>query len=51
MAVHTKCELVEKEKLKDDIFKLSIKSKEIAELTKPRTISRNKSCRWDRAIT
>ena len=34
MAVHTKCELVEKEKLKDDIFKLSVKSKEIKMLIK-----------------
>ena len=51
MAVHTKCELVEKEKLKDDIFKFSVKSKEIAENAKPRTIPWNKSCKWNRTST
>lgn len=45
MQLHQKCKLVKKEKLKEDIFKFSIKSKEIAENAKPRTILRNKSIR------
>lgn len=51
MAVHSKCKLVKKERLKEDIYKFSIKSKEIAESAKPRTILRNKSYRKHRAIT
>ncbi len=43
MPIHTKCELVEKEQLKNDIFKFSIKSEEIANTAKARTIHRNKS--------
>ena len=35
MPIVTKLELVKKEKLKEDIFKFSIKSKEIAEEVKP----------------
>ena len=43
MPVHTKCKLVKAEKLKEDIFKFSVESKEIAEIAKPRTISWDKS--------
>lgn len=39
MAIHTKCELVKKEQLREDIYKFSVKSEEIAKTAKPRTIS------------
>ena len=39
MPVHRKCKLVKSEKLKEDIFKFSVESKEIANSAKPRTIS------------
>ena len=39
MPVHDKCKLVKKEALKDDIYKFSVKSEEIAKNAKPRTIS------------
>ena len=45
MPVHTKCKLVKVEKLKEDIFKFSIKAEEIAKCAKPRTISSSKSFR------
>lgn len=41
MPIHTKCKLVKKEKLKEDIFKFSIESEEIAKTAKARTIFRN----------
>ena len=43
MPIHAKCKLVKKEKLKEDIFKFSVESKEIASTAKPRTILGNKS--------
>lgn len=45
MPVHKKCKLVKKERLKDDIYKFSVKSEEIAKVALPRTIFRNKSYR------
>ena len=39
MPLHIKCKLVKKEKLKEDIYKFTINSKEIANIAKPRTIS------------
>lgn len=39
MAIHSKCKLVKKEKLKEDIFKFSVESEEMAKNAKPRTIS------------
>ena len=39
MPVHAKCKLVKAEKLKEDIFKFSVETKEIAKNSKPRTIS------------
>ena len=38
MPIHTKCKLVKTEKLKEDIYKFSVESKEIAKTAKPRTI-------------
>lgn len=38
MPIHTKCKLIKKEKLKEDIYKFEIESKEIAKSAKPRTI-------------
>lgn len=51
MPVHRKCKLVKSEKLKEDIFKFSVESKEIAEIAKPRTISWDKSNRRRRTFT
>ncbi len=39
MPIHTKCKLIKKERLKDDIYKFEIEAKEIAKNAKPRTIS------------
>lgn len=51
MPIHTKCKLVKKEKLKEDIYKYGIESEEIAKIAEPRTVSRNKSNRKLRATT
>jgi len=45
MPVHVKCKLVKKEQLKEDIYKFSIDSKEIAKDAKPRTVFRSKGNR------
>ena len=45
MPVHKKCKLVQKELLKDDIYRFVVDAKEIAETAKPQTIFRNKSTR------
>ena len=47
MPKHVKAKLVKKEKLTDDIYKFSVDTEEIAKISKPRTIFRNKSTRWD----
>lgn len=49
MPVHSKCKLVKKEKLREDIYKFTVESKEIAKSALPRTIFRDKSFRWNRA--
>ena len=38
MPVHSKCELLKKEKLKEDIYKFTIDAKEIADKAMARTI-------------
>ncbi len=45
MPVHSKSKLVKKEKLREDIYKFTVESKEIAKSALPRTILRNKSFR------
>ena len=45
MPVHSKCKLVKKEKLKEDLYKFSIEAEEIAKTAKPRAISRDKGKR------
>lgn len=39
MPVHTKCKLVKKEQLKDNIYKFGVEAEEIIKSAKPRTIS------------
>lgn len=39
MPVHTKSKLVKKEKLKEDIYKFSVETEEIAKAANPRTVS------------
>lgn len=39
MPIHIKCKLLKKEKLKNDIYKFTIDAKEIANDSKPRTVS------------
>ncbi len=38
MPIHIKRKLVKKEKLKEDIYKFTVNSKEIASLARPRSI-------------
>ena len=45
MPVHSKCKLVKKEKLANDIYKFRIEAEEIAKNAYPRTIFRNKGIR------
>ena len=39
MPIHTKCKLLEKEKLASDIYRFKIEAEEIAKGAKPRSIS------------
>ena len=41
MPVHVKCKLVNKEKLKEDIYKFEVESEETAKTAAPRTIFRD----------
>lgn len=45
MPVHVRAKLIKKEKLKEDIYKFSVETEEIAKTAKARTISWNKSSR------
>lgn len=45
MPIHTKAKLIKKEKLREDIYKFTVETKEIARSALPRTVLRNKSDR------
>lgn len=45
MPVHNKCKLIKKEQLREDIYKFTVETKEIAKSALPRTILRDKSDR------
>lgn len=41
MPVHSKCKLLKKEKLAEDIYKFTVEAGDISKTAKPRTIFRN----------